>query len=150
MNIEVLADGYQLVEAPRADGHGAVWFTDVLGGGIHRWSDGRVDTVVPKRRGVGGLALHADQAVGSEFHAGQLPTLARSETDLADPADEYRDRPGLADQRPQQIADRLAGQEPPPPVPLRRACPGAGNRKRWPARAGNALQRADGPGRDLP
>ena len=64
-NVEVLADGYQLVEGPRVDGDGNVWFTDVLGGGVHRWSaaSSEVETVVPKRRGVGGLALHADGGV---------------------------------------------------------------------------------------
>jgi gluconolactonase len=63
--IEVLVDGYQLVEGPRVDGDGNVWFTEVLGGGVHRWSpsSGAVETVVPKRRGVGGLALHADGGV---------------------------------------------------------------------------------------
>jgi gluconolactonase len=65
MKIEVLADGYQLVEAPRVDDDGNVWFTDVLGGGVHRWSrtERSVETIVPKRRGVGGLALHADGGV---------------------------------------------------------------------------------------
>ena len=65
MKVEVLADGYQLVEGPRVDGEGNVWFTDALGGGVHRWSraDGSVETVVPKRRGVGGLALHRDGGV---------------------------------------------------------------------------------------
>lgn len=71
--LEVLASGYQLVEAPRVDAGGRVWFTDVLGGGVHRWSDGvgdngcggpgTVETIVPKRRGVGGMALHADGGV---------------------------------------------------------------------------------------
>ncbi len=57
---EVLAEGYELAEAPRVDAAGSVFFTDVLGGGVHRWTDGTVETVLAKRRGVGGLALHAD------------------------------------------------------------------------------------------
>ncbi len=57
-DLETLADGYELVEAPRADGEGGVYFTDVLGGGVYRWSENEVATVVPKRRGVGGMALH--------------------------------------------------------------------------------------------
>ena len=40
-----------------------MYFTDALGGGVYRWSDDGVDTIVPKRRGVGGLALHADGGV---------------------------------------------------------------------------------------
>jgi gluconolactonase len=58
--LEVLATGYELVEAPRADEQGRVWFTDVLGGGVYRWDDGAVETMVAKRRGVGGLVLHRD------------------------------------------------------------------------------------------
>lgn len=64
MNVEVLSTGHQLAEAPRVGDDGAVWFTDVLGGGVHRWTEaGGVEVVVPKRRGVGGLALHADGGV---------------------------------------------------------------------------------------
>ena len=60
---EVLASGYELTEGPRVDADGRIWFTDALGGGVHRWADGEVETIVPKRRGVGGLALHADGGV---------------------------------------------------------------------------------------
>jgi len=60
---EVLASGYGLVEGPRADGEGGVYFTDAIKGGVYRWSKSGVDTIVPKRRGVGGLALHADGGV---------------------------------------------------------------------------------------
>ena len=58
---EVLASGYGLAEAPTLDIDGALLFSDVLGGGVYRLAaDGSVTTVVPKRRGVGGIALHAD------------------------------------------------------------------------------------------
>jgi gluconolactonase len=41
-----------------------VLFSDVLGGGVRRWSpDAGVEVVVPKRRGVGGMVLHADGGV---------------------------------------------------------------------------------------
>jgi gluconolactonase len=59
--MEALAWGYGLVEAPCADDDGSVYFSDVLGGGVHRWSaGGGVETVIPKRRGIGGMCLHAD------------------------------------------------------------------------------------------
>ena len=62
--VEVLADGLDVGEAPRVDDEGRVWFTNVLGGGVYRWSDGGgVETMVPKRKGVGGLALHEDGGV---------------------------------------------------------------------------------------
>jgi gluconolactonase len=62
--MEALAIGYGLVEAPCVADDGTVYFSDVLGGGVHRWSpDGRVETVIPKRRGIGGMCLHADGGV---------------------------------------------------------------------------------------
>jgi gluconolactonase len=61
VDVEVLASGFVLAEAPRVEAAGSVLFSDVLGGGIRRWTDGEgVEVVVPKRRGVGGLAVHAD------------------------------------------------------------------------------------------
>jgi sugar lactone lactonase YvrE len=61
MQFSLLASGYGLVEGPTVDRDGGVFFSDVLGGGVYRWDPaGDVATVVPKRRGVGGIALHAD------------------------------------------------------------------------------------------
>jgi sugar lactone lactonase YvrE len=58
---EVLAHGYGLAEAPTIDRDGTLLFSDVLGGGVYRWdATGNVATTVPKRRGVGGIAVHAD------------------------------------------------------------------------------------------
>jgi len=62
--METLASGFGLLEAPRVDAAGNLYFSDVLRGGVHRRApDGSLTTVVPKRRGVGGLALHADGGV---------------------------------------------------------------------------------------
>jgi gluconolactonase len=64
MEWDVLAQGYGLAEAPTIDADGTLLFSDVLKGGIHRIaSDGTVTTVVPKRRGIGGIAIHADGGV---------------------------------------------------------------------------------------
>jgi gluconolactonase len=61
MRIELLASGYGLIEGPRVDPDGNLYFSDVPNGGVYRRRpDGSVETVVPKRRGVGGIALHAD------------------------------------------------------------------------------------------
>src|SRR5262249_61612664 len=58
--VETLASGYGLVEGPTVDGDGNLYFSDVLGGGVYRRGpDGDITTVVPKRRGVGGIVLHA-------------------------------------------------------------------------------------------
>jgi gluconolactonase len=62
--METLASGYGLVEGPTVDGAGNLFFSDVLGGGVYRRApDGTIATVVPKRRGVGGIVLHADGGV---------------------------------------------------------------------------------------
>jgi sugar lactone lactonase YvrE len=58
--VQELVTGFSLLEAPAVDQEGGVWFSDVLNGGVHRWTPGGVQTVVPKRRGIGGLALHAE------------------------------------------------------------------------------------------
>lgn len=60
--MELIASGYELVEGPVATPEGGVAFSDVLGGGVYEWSPatGEVSTLLPKRRGVGGMARHAD------------------------------------------------------------------------------------------
>jgi gluconolactonase len=60
--MERIANGYQLAEAPLATADGGVIWSDVVGGGVRRWSPstGEVEIVVPKRRGVGGIVRHAD------------------------------------------------------------------------------------------
>ena len=61
---EVLTSGYGLVEGPTYAPDGSLYFSAVLGGGVYQLSPhGLVETVVPKRRGVGGVALHADGGV---------------------------------------------------------------------------------------
>jgi D-xylonolactonase len=64
VQFETLASGYGLVEGPTVDTGGNLLFSDVLGGGVYRVApDGGIETVVPKRRGVGGIALHADGGI---------------------------------------------------------------------------------------
>jgi xylono-1,5-lactonase len=58
---ELLASGYGLVEGPTIDSDGSLVFSDVLDGGVYRLhGDGAAEMLVPKRRGVGGIARHAD------------------------------------------------------------------------------------------
>ncbi len=64
MKIETLAFGYGLIEGPRVDSAGNLFFSDVTNGGVfRRRPNGEIDTVVPKRRGVGGIALHAEGGI---------------------------------------------------------------------------------------
>jgi len=58
--MEILASGYGLVEGPRFDAQGGLYFSDVHGGGVNYLApDGTLSVAVPKRRGVGGIAIHA-------------------------------------------------------------------------------------------
>ncbi len=62
--LETLAYGYGLLEGPRIDTADNLYFSDVTNGGVYRRSPaGTLTTVVPRRRGVGGIALHADGGV---------------------------------------------------------------------------------------
>lgn len=56
-----LATGFSLVEGPVWHDELGLLFSDVLNGGVYRLArDGAVSLQAPKRRGVGGMALHAD------------------------------------------------------------------------------------------
>jgi D-xylonolactonase len=62
--LETIAFGYGLLEGPRVDTANNLYFSDVTNGGVYRRApNGAVSTVVPRRRGVGGIALHADGGV---------------------------------------------------------------------------------------
>ncbi len=64
MTIEALAWGYSLIEGPRWAPGGSLYFSDVHEGGVRRLlPNGDVELVIPKRRGVGGIALHADGGI---------------------------------------------------------------------------------------
>ena len=59
--MELLAWGYGLIEGPRVDPEGNLYFSDVPNGGVYRRRPtGEIETVIPKRRGVGGMVFHAD------------------------------------------------------------------------------------------
>ncbi len=63
-DLELLASGYGTVEGPTVDTEGNLYFSDILGGGVRRLSpDGRIELIVPKRKGVGGICLHRDGGV---------------------------------------------------------------------------------------
>ncbi|HZP44468.1 MAG TPA: SMP-30/gluconolactonase/LRE family protein [Candidatus Binataceae bacterium] len=56
---ETLASGFGLLEGPRCDERNRLYFSDVPNGGVYRRSpDGSIETLIPKRRGVGGIALN--------------------------------------------------------------------------------------------
>ena len=59
--MDQVASGYGLVEAPVWSPGEGLYYSDVLGGGVFRLGlDGQVSQAIPKRRGVGGMALHGE------------------------------------------------------------------------------------------
>ncbi|HTY55781.1 MAG TPA: SMP-30/gluconolactonase/LRE family protein [Candidatus Binataceae bacterium] len=59
MQIETLASGYGLLEAPRVDELNRLYFSDVPRGGVYRRSpDGTIENLIPGRKGVGGMLLN--------------------------------------------------------------------------------------------
>jgi len=59
MEFETLATGYGLLEGPRTDEQNRLYFSDVRGGGVFRRNpDGGIDTLIPERKSVGGIALN--------------------------------------------------------------------------------------------
>lgn len=62
--LETLVTGCGLIEGPRVDAENHLYFSDVHKGGVYRRApDGEIELIVPKRRGVGGIALHASGGV---------------------------------------------------------------------------------------
>lgn len=59
--MQEVATGFGLVEGPVWDAGRGLYFSDVQNGGVFLLGlDGQVATAVPKRKGVGGIALHED------------------------------------------------------------------------------------------
>ena len=64
MEIETLATGFGLLEGPRVDEQARFYFTDHDQGGIFRRNpDGKIEALVPARKGVGGIAFCEDGAL---------------------------------------------------------------------------------------
>src|SRR5580704_17889391 len=59
MQFEMLATGYGGVEGPRVDARNRLYFSDTVEGGVYRRGpDGTIETVIPGRKGVGGIAFN--------------------------------------------------------------------------------------------
>src|SRR5579883_3402416 len=61
IQFDTIAQGYGLVEAPRVDAQNRLLFSDHLNGGVfRREADGSIRTLIPDRKGVGGMAFNHD------------------------------------------------------------------------------------------
>jgi gluconolactonase len=64
LQFELLVTGRGLLEGPCVDAEDRLYFSDTQKGGIFRRDpDGEIATLIPKRRGVGGIALHIDGGI---------------------------------------------------------------------------------------
>src|SRR5215208_520507 len=86
--MERIASGYALAEAPLIGPDHALYFSDAVAGGVYRWDDatGEVETVIERRRGIGGMAVHAGGGLVvsgrdlSRFHEDAADVLYADET----------------------------------------------------------------------
>ena len=59
-----IATGFGLIEGPVWDPGRGLYFSDVINGGVHLLDRaGTVSPVIAKRRGIGGMALHASDGL---------------------------------------------------------------------------------------
>jgi xylono-1,5-lactonase len=64
MEFETLLSGWEFLEAPRVDAHGNLYFSDVTIGGLHkRLPDGRIESFLPGRTWIGGIAFNDDGGI---------------------------------------------------------------------------------------
>lgn len=64
MTVETLLEGWEFLEAPTLDDRGDLWFSDVTLGGLHRLKPtGTVESFLPGRTWIGGIALNDDGAI---------------------------------------------------------------------------------------
>ncbi len=62
--MEELATGYGLIEGPVWDAERGLIYSDVINGGVRALSEnGEISTIVPKRRGIGGMAPHVENGL---------------------------------------------------------------------------------------
>src|SRR5262249_58084558 len=63
-DMQCVAHGFGLIEGPVWDPARGLYFSDVINGGVHLLDRaGGVSLVVPKRRGIGGMALAPERGL---------------------------------------------------------------------------------------
>jgi sugar lactone lactonase YvrE len=64
MEFETVLSGWEFLEAPRVDSRGNLYFSDVTIGGLHkRTPDGRIESFLPGRTWIGGIAFNDDGGI---------------------------------------------------------------------------------------
>jgi len=116
-NSSIVCEAGGLLEAPLVQADGSLLFADTTTGGVYRWSSSGTQTLVERRRGIGGLAAHADGGLlvsGRDLayaRDGETDTILAPDgttgiNDIADAADGsllagvLRHRPALGESAP--------------------------------------------------
>lgn len=85
---DVVASGFDFIEAPRLSPEGHVWFADLTGSGVfRRRQDGEAEAMLPGRQWVGGLLFDASGKVLCSGRGGIVsldPETGETETVLAE------------------------------------------------------------------
>ena len=64
MGFETLLSGWEFLEAPRLAPRGNLYFSDVTAGGLHKLlPDGRIESFLPGRTWIGGIAFNGDGGI---------------------------------------------------------------------------------------
>ena len=64
MEFETLLSGWEFLEAPRVDAQGNLYFSDVTISGLHkRTPDGKIESFLPSRTWIGGIAFNDDGGI---------------------------------------------------------------------------------------
>jgi D-xylonolactonase len=71
VEFEKIVTGFAFLEGPRVDEADVLYFSDVMLGGVHiRATDGTIQTLIPERKWIGGLALNQDGGIICSGHGG--------------------------------------------------------------------------------
>lgn len=122
--MQQVATGYGLIEGPVWDRAHGLYFSDVINGGVHLLDRaGAVSQIVPKRRGIGGMALHENGGLVVGGRDIAYVSLAKGEARTLLPLDAIPGATGFNDLTTDSVgrlyvgslAFKVFGGEPPKP-----------------------------------
>lgn len=122
--MQQVVTGYGLIEGPVWDRAHGLYFSDVINGGVHLLDRaGAVSQIVPKRRGIGGMALHENGGLVVGGRDIAYVSLAKSEARTLLPLDAIPGATGFNDLTTDSVgrlyvgslAFKVFGGEPPKP-----------------------------------
>jgi gluconolactonase len=110
MELQTLATGYGLLEGPRVDKSNRLYFSDIPNGGVYRRDpSGKIETLIPHRKGIGGIAFN--EAGGLVVTGRSLALWNEKTGELRDLFASYEGKPlnGLNDLTPDERGSVYTG-----------------------------------------